>query len=131
MKKLLCIVIAIFILALTGCSPAASDEKTDGYYKFEGIGITEIVGTSTMSDPVVKVVLTNANAEMLLKQLDALYLQPTNIDDDTKGWEYFFLIKYDDGSTTSVTLSEGKINIDGKVYKTNLYRSSDFLSYFE
>lgn len=78
-----------------------------------------------------KVVLVPDAVEKFLKQIDELCLQPTGADENKKGWEYFFAVKYDDGSTTSITLSEGKINIDGKVYKTTLYKSSDFLVYFE
>ena len=105
--------------------------KEDAFYKFNRTGITEITGTSQMSDPVKKVVLPSASVEKFVKQIEELCLQPTGTDDNAKGWEYFFAIKYDDGSTTSITLSEGKINIDGKVYKTTLYRSNDFSTYFD
>ena len=84
-----------------------------------------------MSDPVKKVVITKENAERFLNQVEELCLQPTGTNNNTKGWEYFFAIKYDDGSTISITLSEGKIDIDGKIYKTNLYKASDFAAYFE
>lgn len=131
MKKLLCIVVVIFILVLSGCSSASSNRETDDYYKVNRTGVTEVTGTSQMSDPVKKVVLPNASVEKFLKQIDELYLQPTDADDKEKGWEYYFFVKYDDGSTTSITLSEGKINIDGKVYKTTLYQSNDFSTYFD
>ena len=84
-----------------------------------------------MSDPVKKVGITKETAERFLNQVEELCLQPTGTNNNTKGWEYFFAIKYDDGSTTSFTLSEGKIEIDGKVYKTDLYHSNDFLTYFD
>ena len=131
MKKLLCIVLAMFIFVLSGCSAVSSPENKDDYYKVNCTGVTEVTGTSQMSDPVKNVVLSSENIERLLKQIDELCLQPTGTSDNTKGWEYLFVIKYDDGGTTSITLSEGKIEIDGKIYKTTLYKSSDFLSYFE
>lgn len=103
----------------------------DDYYKIDRTGVTEVTGTSQMSDPVAKVVLTGTDAENFLKQIDELCLQHTGTSDNTKGWEYFFVVKYDDGGTTSITLAEKKIDIDGKVYKTSLYKSDDFAMYFE
>lgn len=105
--------------------------QTDDYYKVDRTGVTEVTGTSQMSDPVAKVVLTGNNIEKFLKQIDELYLQPTDADDDKKGWEYFFVVKYDNGSSIQISLSEGKVTIDGKVYKTTLYRSNDFSTYFD
>ena len=131
MKKLLCIVLAMFICVLSGCSSASSPENKDDYYKVNRTGITEVTGTSQMSDPVMKVVLTGNDVEKFLKQIDELCLQPTGTSDNAKGWEYLFVVKYDNGSTASITLSEGKIDIDGKVYKTDLYQSNDFSVYFE
>ena len=130
MKKILCIVLAMFIFVLSGCSSASSPENKDDYYNVNRTGITEVTGTSQMSDPVMKVVLTGNDVEKFLKQIDELRLQPTGTNDDTKGWEYYFVVKYDDGGTTSITLSEEKIEIDGKVYKTTLYQSNAFLTYF-
>ena len=131
MKKLLCIAVAMFIFMLSGCSSASSPENKDDYYEVNRTGVTEITGTAQMPDDVKKVVLTGDSVEKFLKQIDELSLQPTDADDNTKGWTYFFAIKYDDGSATSITLSEGKINIDGKIYKTSLYKANDFAAYFE
>ena len=131
MKKIICFALAIMLFVLSGCSSQQPNNQTDDYYKFNRAGIAEIEGTSQMSDPVKKVVITKENAERFLNQVEELCLQPTGTNNNTKGWEYFFAIKYDDGSTTSFTLSEGKIEIDGKVYKTNLYKASDFEAYFE
>ena len=131
MKKIVCFALAIMLFVLSGCSSQQSNNQTDDYYKFNRAGIAEIEGTSQMSDPVKKVVITKENAERFLNQVEELCLQPTGTNNNTKGWEYFFAIKYDDGSTTSITLSEGKIDIDGKIYKSNLYKASDFAAYFE
>lgn len=131
MKKIVCFALAIMLFVLSGCSSQQPNNQTDDYYKFSRAGIAEIEGTSQMSDPVKKVVITKENAERFLNQVEELCLQPTGTNNNTKGWEYFFAIKYDDGSTTSITLSEGKIDIDGKVYKTDLYQSKDFSAYFE
>ena len=131
MKKIVCFALAIMLFVLSGCSSQQPNNQTDDYYKFNRAGIAEIEGTSQMSDPVKKVVITKENAERLLNQVEELCLQPTGTNNNTKGWEYFFAIKYDDGSTISITLSEGKIDIDGKVYKTDLYQSKDFSAYFE
>lgn len=131
MKKIICFALAIMLFVLSGCSSQQPNNQTDDYYKFNRAGIAEIEGTSQMSDPVKKVVITKENAERFLNQVEELCLQPTGTNNNTKGWEYFFAIKYDDGSTTSFTLSEGKIEIDGKVYKTDLYHSNDFLTYFD
>lgn len=131
MKKLLCIVLTMFIFVLSGCSSASSPENKDDYYKVNRTGVTEITGTAQMPDDVKKVVLTGDSVEKFLKQIDELSLQATDADDNTKGWTYFFAIKYDDGSTTSVSLSEEKIKIDDKVYETDLYQSNDFSVYFE
>ena len=131
MKKLLCIVLAMFIFVLSGCSAVSSPENKDDYYKVNRTGVTEITGTAQMPDDVKKIVLTGDSVEKFLKQIDELSLQPTGDDDNTKGWTYFFAIKYDDGSATSITLSEWKINIDGKIYKTSLYKANDFAAYFE
>lgn len=84
-----------------------------------------------MSDPVKNVVITKENAERFLNQVEELCLLPKDTDDNKKGWEYLFVVKYDDGSTTSISLSEEKIKIDGIVYKTTLYHSDDFLTYFD
>lgn len=100
-------------------------------FEFNRNGITEVTGTSQMSDPVANVVLPKSSVEKLLNQIEELCLQPTDADDDKKGWEYLFAVKYDDGSTTSISLSEEKIKIDGKVYETDLYQSNDFSAYFE
>ena len=131
MKKIICFALAIMLFVLSGCSSQQPNNQTDDYYKFNRAGIAEIEGTSQMSDPVKKVVITKENAERFLNQVEELCLQPTGTNNNTKGWEYFFAIKYDDGSTISITLSEGKIDIDGKIYKTNLYKASDFAAYFE
>ena len=131
MKKLLCIVVALFMLALLGCSSSSPDKQTDDYYRVNRTGITEVIGTSQMFDPVKNFILPSVSVEKLLKQIDDLCLQPTGIDDDKKGWEYYFVIKYDDGSTVSITLSEGRVTIDGEIYKTTLYQSNDFAVYFE
>lgn len=131
MKKLACFAIAMLLFVLSGCSSQQPNNQTDDYYKFNRAGISEIEGTSQMSDPVKNVVITKENAESFLNQVEELCLQPTGTNDNSKGWEYLFVVKYDDGSTTSITLSEGKIDIDGKVYKTTLYRSNDFSTYFD
>ena len=107
-----------------------SPQKVD-FYKVNRTGVTEITGTSQMSDPVAKVVLTGDDVATFLKQIDELCLQPTGTNDNTKGWAYYFVVKYDDGSTTSITLSEGKIEIDGKIYNTTLYQSNAFSTYFD
>ena len=103
----------------------------DDCYKIDRTGVTEITATSQMSDPVANVVLTGTDVENFLNQIDELCLQPTGTSDTTKGWEYYFVVKYDDGGTTSITLSEGKIEIDGQVYMTDLYQPSAFSTYFD
>ena len=105
--------------------------SSSDFFEFNRNGITEVTGTSQMSDPVVTVVLTKSNVEKLLNQVEELCLLPADADDNKKGWEYLFVVKYDDGSTTSISLSEEKIKIDGKVYQTTLYKSNDFSAYFE
>lgn len=100
-------------------------------FEFSRDGITEVTGTSQMSDPVANVVLPKSSVEKLLNQIEELCLQPTDADDDKKGWEYLFVVKYDNGSTISISLSEENIKIDGNVYKTTQYKSNDFLVYFE
>ncbi len=131
MKKIVCFALAMLLFVLSGCSSASSPENKDDYYEVNRTGVTEITGTAQMPNDVKKVVLTGDSVEKFLKQIDELRLQPTDADDNTKGWTYFFAIKYDDGSATSISLSEGKINIDGKIYKTDLYQSNDFSAYFE
>lgn len=105
--------------------------SSSDFFEFNRNGITEVTGTSQMSDPVVNVVLPKSSVEKLLNQVEELCLLPTDDDDNKKGWEYLFVVKYDDGSTTSVSLSEEKIKIDEKVYETDLYQSNDFSVYFE
>lgn len=131
MKRLLCIFVAILIFALSGCSSASSPENKDDYYKVNRTGMTEVTGTSQMSDPVKDVVIPKESVEQLLNQIDGLHLQATSQGNAVKGWEYLFTIKYEDGSTTQISLSEEKIKIDDKVYETDLYQSNDFSVYFE
>lgn len=131
MKKIVCFALAIMLFVLSGCSSQQPNNEAGDYYKFNRAGIAEIEGTSQMSDPVKNVVITKENAESFLNQVEELCLQPTGTIDNSKGWEYLFVVKYDNGNTTSITLSEGKIDIDGKIYKTDLYQSNDFLEYFE
>lgn len=131
MKRLLCIFVAILIFALSGCSSASSPENKYDYYKVNRTGMTEVTGTSQMSDPVKDVVIPKESVEQLLNQIDGLHLQTTSQGNDVKGWEYLFTIKYEDGSTTQISLSEEVVKIDGDVYKTTLYKANDFAKYFE
>lgn len=131
MKRLLCIVVAMFIFVLSGCSSASSPENKDDCYKVNRTGVTEVTGSSQMSDPVKDVVIPKESVEQHLNQIDGLHLQATSQGNAVKGWEYLFTIKYDDRSTTQISLSEEKIKIDEKVYETDLYQSNDFSVYFE
>ena len=49
------------LFVLSGCSSQQPNNQTDDYYKFNRAGIAEIEGTSQMSDPVKKVVITKEN----------------------------------------------------------------------
>lgn len=131
MKKTLCIVVALFIFALTGCSSTPRNEYTDNYYKFNRKGITEVTGTSQMSDPIKNAAIPMENVEGLLNKIEELCLQPTDAESDVKGWEYLFVVKYDDGHITQISLSDKLVKIDGVFYKTTLYHSNNFLEFFD
>lgn len=131
MRKLLCVVVALFIFMLSGCSSASSPDNKDTDYKINRVGVTEVSGTSQMSDPVKDVVIPKESVEQLLNQIEGLHLQATDQDSAVKGWDYLFNVKYDDGSTTQISLSGEAVKVDGKVYKTTLYKANDFSTYFE
>lgn len=130
MRKILC-VITLLVFVLAGCGSTPSGNSADGYYKFNRSGITEITATSQMSDSVKTIAISKENAERLLNRLEELKLQPENTENDLKGWQYLFDIKYEDESTVQITLSEETAVIDGKNYKTDLYEAEDFSEFFE
>ena len=77
------------------------------------------------------VVIPKESVEQLLNQIDGLRLQIADKDYAAKGWDYLFNVKYDDGSTIQISLSGETVKIDGKVYKTALYKADNFATYFE
>lgn len=118
------------MLALTGCSSAPS-EQTDNYYKFDRSGITEISATSQMADQVKKIVISKEDAQAFLDKVEQLRLTPADTENDAKGWDYFFVIKYDSGKETQISFLKEIIKIDDEAYKSDLYKSETFLTYFE
>lgn len=130
MRKILCAVIFI-VFVTAGCGSAPSGNSANDYYKFNRSGITEITATSQMSNPVKTTVISKENAELLLNRLEELKLQPENTENDFKGWQYSFGIKYEYESTVQINLSEETTVIDGKNYKTDLYKADDFSEFFE
>ena len=125
MKKTLYFVFAVVLFVLLGCS----SKQNSKYYKFNRAGITEIEGTSLMSEDVNNKVIPTEKVEEILNKIEELYLKPAN-GNDTKGWQYLFVVKYNDGSNIVVSLSEQQVKIDGEFYTTTLYISNDFLIYF-
>ena len=125
MKKILYFVFAVVLFVLLGCSSKQNSE----YYKFNRAGITEIEGTSLMSEDVNNKVIPTEKVEEILNKIEELYLKPAN-ENDIKGWQYLFVVKYNDGSNIVLSLSEQQVKIDGEFYATTLYNSNDFLIYF-
>lgn len=130
MRKILCAVILI-VFVTAGCGAAPSGNSADGYYKFNRSGITEITAASQMSNPVKTTVISKENADRLLNRLEELKLQPENTENDLKGRQYLFSIKYEDESTVQITLSEETVIIGGTNYETDLYKAENFSEYFE
>lgn len=116
---------------LTSCSSGMSSGSVEGYYKFNRSEITEIVGTSQMSDPVKATVISKENADQFLNQLEDLELRPENTESNLKGWEYSFTIKYENESTVQITLSKKGAVIDGENYKIGTYNANDFSVFFD
>ena len=124
MKKIGCFLLAMVFLALSGCS---AFQKTG----LPRDGIAEITGTSQMSDPVRTAVLSAGQAEEFLTRIEGLGLEPTGEKTDQKGWEYSFVVRYEDGRSISIVLSEEAAVVDEVVYRAARYRADDFSSYFD
>lgn len=124
MKKIGCFLLAMVFLALSGCS---AFQKT----VFPREGIAEITGTSQMTAPVRTAVLSAGQTEELLTRIEGLGLEPTGEKNDRKGWEYSFVVRYEDGREISIVLSEETAVIDEVVYRAARYRADDFSAYFD
>ena len=124
MKKIGCFLLAMVFLALSGCS---ASQKTVLPHE----GIAEITGTSQMTAPVRTAVLSAGQTEEFLTRIEGLGLEPTGEKNDRKGWEYFFVLRYEDGRSISIVLSEEAAVIDEVVYRAARYRADDFSSYFD
>lgn len=130
MKKRGYLALVACLLILSGCAILKANNHADGFYKFNRTGITEITGTAQMSEGVKHTVIPEEKFEELISQIENLRLKATDEKIDNKGWQYLFTVAYEDGKTISISLSEGKIVIDGRIYRTNLYDPDAFLTYF-
>ncbi len=102
-----------------------------GGYDFKKSGVASVKGTSQMEESVKTVELTGKKADLLIKRLSKLKLRETGAENELKGWEYYFLITYSDGTETAVTLSSKQAVVDGFVCETDKYSPSDFEEFFK
>lgn len=130
MNRIPCLVLAVLLFVLSGCSTPQPHNQTNNFYTFDHTGIVEITATSQMSENVNNIVVSEENIEALLNKLDSLCLTPVDDGKKFKGWQYLFVIEYDDGNIIKISLSEEQVNINGQIYTTTLYHSDDFLTYF-
>ena len=123
-KKSAFIFFILITILLSSCS------KNNTPYNLNRTKIKEIRGTTQMTTPVKTVSIPKESFENFFNKTDALQLKSKNKKNDIKGWQYYFVITYENGETVSISLLENQATIDGYAYNMTNYNADDFSVFF-
>lgn len=123
----LCVFLAL-VLAISISSCSLENTNT---FNLNADEIKEIVGTSQMSDPVITKTFTDDETiGEITNVVNSLNLTNTNNVGELKGWQYYFVVRYNNGEEITLAFSENNILIDGIVFDALSYDPKLFYPYF-
>ena len=138
MKKILALGLVLCMLfgVLCACTKPENPEtpeepSTPSLPEFKRDGITKITAKSQMTDPLKTADIKPSDFDALLSKIESLCVEPLDIKEPYFGWEYYFLIEYENSEPVLVTSLVNQIKVDGVYYSAPHYTPSVFEDYFE